>query len=408
MKTTSLLTLALAALSQITSAQDLWVVNDASDSVMVVSGVDGSILDSSAVDLIFAPTLGLPIEAMRVNDEIWISDQTGDTLHRFSLDGSSFLGDIGTTRDNVRGFAFVNGSVYLTNSGTAGGAPGDVVKEYATDGSLLNSFAAPDPFDVVEFNGELLVSNILDDNLERYAYDGTFLGVFHDSDGVTGINFPEQLTVTPSGTIMAGGFSPPEGIYEYDASGNQINYYDTMSSVRAAYPLANGHILFTGPSGLSVYDRANQATWSIIDESCRFISLEGATVGTNYCMATPNSLGFPAEIVASGSLSVAANSIVLRANQVPDQPGLFFYGPSQTVIPFGNGFLCITGTIGRLSVENATGNVITHVLDNTNPPNAATVISGGSTWNFQCWFRDPTAGGAAFNLSDAIELTFTP
>ena len=30
------------------------------------------------------------------------------------------------------------------------------------------------------------------------------------------------------------------------------------------------------------------------------------------------------------------------------------------------------------------------------------------TANFQCWYRDPSGGGAAFNLSDAIEIVFTP
>ena len=42
------------------------------------------------------------------------------------------------------------------------------------------------------------------------------------------------------------------------------------------------------------------------------------------------------------------------------------------------------------------------------PPSPATQITAGSTWNFQNWFRDPAAGGAFFNLSDGLEITFTP
>ena len=47
-------------------------------------------------------------------------------------------------------------------------------------------------------------------------------------------------------------------------------------------------------------------------------------------------------------------------------------------------------------------------LDYTNPPQAAGQITVGSTWNFQFRYRDPAAGGAYFNLSDGLEITFCP
>jgi len=135
--------------------------------------------------------------------------------------------------------------------------------------------------------------------------------------------------------------------------------------------------------------------------------------GTNYCTGsvTANSTGFPALISATGSASVSANDIVLTTQPVPNQPGIFFYGPDQVAAPFGNGTLCVgPGALGiaRLPVENASGNVITHVLDNTMSPSVPTQIDPGETWNFSTWFRDPAAGGAFFNLSDGLEITFTP
>lgn len=138
------------------------------------------------------------------------------------------------------------------------------------------------------------------------------------------------------------------------------------------------------------------------------VEFGGGGLGTNYCAATVNSTGGAAAIQAVGTDSVASNSLVLRAEPVPNQPGIFFYGPDQIQIPFGNGFRCVGGTVGRLDVEVASGNLISHALDNTNPPNAATVITPGITFNFQAWYRDPAAGGAAFNLSDATEILFTP
>ena len=64
--------------------------------------------------------------------------------------------------------------------------------------------------------------------------------------------------------------------------------------------------------------------------------------------------------------------------------------------------------MGKLDVVIATGNVLTYPLDNTSPPTGATQITPGSTWNFQAWFRDPMAGGAFFDLSDGLSVTFGP
>ena len=45
-------------------------------------------------------------------------------------------------------------------------------------------------------------------------------------------------------------------------------------------------------------------------------------------------------------------------------------------------------------------------MDYAQPP--ADLFVPGSTWNLQAWFRDPVAGGAAFDLSDGLGLTFCP
>ena len=50
--------------------------------------------------------------------------------------------------------------------------------------------------------------------------------------------------------------------------------------------------------------------------------------------------------------------------------------------------------------------VMTQPLDNTGATHGQVV--SGATLNFQAWFRDPVGGGAGFNLSDGLELTFEP
>ncbi len=124
-----------------------------------------------------------------------------------------------------------------------------------------------------------------------------------------------------------------------------------------------------------------------------------------YCTAAANSVGAGANISVSGSTSVASNDLVLSAGPVPNQPAIFFFGPNQIEVPFGNGFRCVGGAVKRLPVVFGSGNTITHPLDNTQSPSAGAVIAG-STWNFQAWYRDPNAGGKNFNLSDALQVDF--
>ncbi len=128
----------------------------------------------------------------------------------------------------------------------------------------------------------------------------------------------------------------------------------------------------------------------------------------NYCSSTPNSTGSPATMAFAGSSSVTANDLELRAAPVPDQPGLFAYSQTQVELPFGNGQQCVGAPFFRLSVHRATGNTLIHQLDINNPPNLAGQITAGSRWNFQAWFRDPAAGGAAFNASDGLSIYFVP
>ena len=122
-----------------------------------------------------------------------------------------------------------------------------------------------------------------------------------------------------------------------------------------------------------------------------------AQIGAGTCAANANSTGSPAAIEAYGSEALLVGDLRLVASPVPDAMGLFFHGPSQTQLPFGNGFLCVTGGIVRLG-----------------PPAVASqglalrdVDTGGlaaSSTHFQYWFRDTNGGGAFHSTSDAVSI----
>lgn len=138
------------------------------------------------------------------------------------------------------------------------------------------------------------------------------------------------------------------------------------------------------------------------------IDLDGCSGGASpYCTSTVNSSGLAAGIFTSGSFSLAANDLVLSSNGLPaNQFGLFFYGSGQVQTPNGDGFLCVGGNLFRLPVvaSDVTG-FAQFPLDVGSVPAGGDILSG-STHNFQFWFRDNPAGGAGYNFSDAVSITF--
>jgi|694.fasta_scaffold02161_17 glucose/arabinose dehydrogenase len=123
-----------------------------------------------------------------------------------------------------------------------------------------------------------------------------------------------------------------------------------------------------------------------------------------YCPSLPNSTGFGASISAVGSASLSQNNLsILTVTCPPNVTGLYFYGSAQAQVPLGNGFRCIGGSIVRLPViqTDAFGDAVQTVLPGTIPG-----LQPGVTRYFQFWYRDPSGGGAGFNLSDGLCVPF--
>ena len=137
----------------------------------------------------------------------------------------------------------------------------------------------------------------------------------------------------------------------------------------------------------------------------------GNTSATGNDEGCANSGGAGGHLAAFGSASVGADDLSFRATGLPaNQASLLFVG-TQTVAggagqPFGDGLLCVGGSLVRLGVSFADRNGCA----------AWTVGLGAGGWgaadvrHFQSWYRDPSGGpcGSAFNLTNALELTFLP
>ena len=117
-----------------------------------------------------------------------------------------------------------------------------------------------------------------------------------------------------------------------------------------------------------------------------------------YCVLSPNSETAGATMGFIGSTSIAANDLTIFAQDVPvNKPGIFFYGPSQIAVPFGDGTRCVGGMTTRVQppvFSDIFGNT-PRVVDYNSPPfdSGSGMIASGNTWNFQLWFRDPMGPG---------------
>lgn len=128
-----------------------------------------------------------------------------------------------------------------------------------------------------------------------------------------------------------------------------------------------------------------------------------------YCIGAPNSTGSGASIGYSGTTSITANSFALSVRGCPpNSSGLFYYGPNQVQLPFGNGFRCVDAPFARLRLTGISpSGTASTPLDfyNLSPYGP---ITAGDVRDFQFWYRNPAGGGAGFNLSNALRVTFCP
>jgi hypothetical protein len=146
------------------------------------------------------------------------------------------------------------------------------------------------------------------------------------------------------------------------------------------------------------------------------ITLNGTIVGRHlpeapsvYCASGTNSTGFAASISHLGGPSLGTADLVLDVVQLPSNVfGLFFYGPNQATIPFGDGVRCVDGGLQRLDAVNTgiLGTVSQAINTSTLP--ATSPVAVGDRRNFQFWYRDTAAALSGFNTSSAMTVLFTP
>lgn len=267
MKRITLAVFATVSLVAAATAQVVIMPDSTNNRLVSFSRIDGSLINNN----MFGLASGTPIHAMQVGNEIWVSEQLGDRVSRWSLTGTP-LGAISGGLDNVRGMGRSGNTIYVTSTGTANGAPGRSVHMFDTTGASMGFFATPasSGFHVLEHNGTLLVSSdAANDDIHQYTLAGASMGTFHNS---TALNFAEQMAHASNGDILVAGFSSNNVSWLNPTTG-AVNNSFAASGARGVFQLANGNVLWSNGSGVFVFNTVTGGSTQVYTGGGRFLQL---------------------------------------------------------------------------------------------------------------------------------------
>ncbi|MEH6762855.1 T9SS type A sorting domain-containing protein [Aequorivita antarctica] len=251
--------------------------------VLLLDSTTGDIIDPAFIAL----DAGTPKALIQVANEIWIAYQLADKIERYDLDGN-LLTTIDTGLDNIRGLSIVNGTeVWVSNSGTNNGAPGDAIIRFDFSGNNLGFFLTTpqsvSPFDIIDNGaGEVYISYSGTSNIERRDYSGVFLGNIVES-GV--VSFVQQIEIEEPGVILASVFSiisggNQNGLYRFSETDGSIIDYWSLGNLRGVAKLGNGDILWSSGAGVNKLDPNTGVSVLLSGGSAQYfgrLNLDGCT-----------------------------------------------------------------------------------------------------------------------------------
>lgn len=259
---------ATGAVSPLDAQGRLLVVDSRQNRVLQLSAQNGAVLNPTFITDAGNPQtydFVTPRAAIQVGNQVWVSDQGASAIFRFDLNGA-FLGRIGGNvagggLSNVRGMRVIGNSVFVVNAGTANDAPGVGLVRLGFDGSfqgfintvVQNGTVGASPWDVVSYNGRLLVSDGTSRGLQLYETSGAYFGALTGQLN----NIPQQLFVRSNGNVLmsANGSQPTGsfGLYEIAPDGSTVRSWTGVPGlgVRGTYELGNGRFLISEAGGAS-------------------------------------------------------------------------------------------------------------------------------------------------------------
>jgi len=127
-----------------------------------------------------------------------------------------------------------------------------------------------------------------------------------------------------------------------------------------------------------------------------------------------NSLGAGARLAATGTASLAGDSVVLAGSGMPNSSALYFQGTAQggaglgTV--FGDGLRCAAGSVTRLGTKNNALGVSTYPVAGDLSVSVKGLITLPGTRYYQVWYRNAAVfcSASTFNLTNGLTVVWNP
>lgn len=139
---------------------------------------------------------------------------------------------------------------------------------------------------------------------------------------------------------------------------------------------------------------------------CGNTSVVGANEG---CVS---SLGVGGRLIASGTPSIGADTLVLSGSQMPDSFALYFQGTSQQAGGaggvFGDGLRCAAGFVIRLGTKRNAAGLSQYPLAGDPAISVRGLVASPGARTYQVWYRNAAAfcTASTFNLTNGLSVTW--
>ncbi|MGH8310106.1 MAG: hypothetical protein ACRETX_09975, partial [Steroidobacteraceae bacterium] len=141
---------------------------------------------------------------------------------------------------------------------------------------------------------------------------------------------------------------------------------------------------------------------------CGNASVIGAIEG---CL---HSFGTGGKLRASGSASLASDTVVLNGTSMPSGPALYMQGTTQQAggagVAFGDGLRCIAGTVVWLGPKHNVGGASQFPAVGDPSVSMKGLVTAPGVRTYQVWYRNAASfcSSGTYNLSNGVTITWAP
>ncbi len=114
-------------------------------------------------------------------------------------------------------------------------------------------------------------------------------------------------------------------------------------------------------------------------------------------------------LVATGTASIANDTVILQGSGMPNSSCLYFQGTTSTNTTFGDGKRCAAGTVIRLATKTNICNASQHPSGIGLPISVQGAVTAPGVRHYQAWYRNAAAfcTTATFNLTNSLTINWT-